>query len=657
MIGAAASMFRTLMRGLAGALLIGGAATGAAQTPAFVGTDQCLTCHAEIGEAWSTSHHALAWTEPSEETVLGDFSDATFTHAGRTSRFLREGGDFIIETDDIAGEPRRFTVAGVAGVAPLQQYLVETEPGRLQSFDVVWDVEKKRWYHLYPDLPLPPDDGLHWSGPYKNWNSRCAECHATGFDKAYSPRTRTYQSRQVEIGVGCEACHGPGEAHIAWANDPDAPLPDETGEHGFLIDFEGAEAEIQQCAACHSRRGPLQSEMPLAGTPYHDAYSLARLRDGLYHADGQILDEVYVYGSFLQSKMYAEGVRCSDCHEVHAAVVKFDDNAVCTQCHSPAGNTRFPELPLKLYDDPAHHFHEPGTDGAACVSCHMIERTYMGIDGRRDHSFRVPRPDLTVSIGTPNACNDCHTDETAQWAAAAIRDWYPDSRHRGLHYGQVFSQARRSGDGYGEELLAFARQRSLPGIVRATALDLLASRTDRDFSAEAAELIEDDDPTVRTAAIDLQARAPASERLERILPALSDPVKAVRIAAARQLIGLPVGSLTEAQRADAAAAAANQDWQASLVATFDFPETQMILGGTALALRDARTAVSAFREAVTLDPQLADAWIMLVRVQMAVGDVAGAADSLQAALAANPDNQALTALRRDYEAATGNRLD
>jgi len=619
--------------------------------PDFVGTAVCAGCHEAELATWRSSHHAKAWMEPVPETVDGDFDNATFNLKGRTTRFFRKKGGYFIETDDIAGDRKTYKVVGVGGIAPLQQYLVETAPGRIQSFDVVWDQNAKRWYHLYGDEAPPPEDGLHWSGPYKTWNSRCAECHATRFEKNYDPRTRNFSSRQSEIGVGCEACHGPGEAHVAWARNAgtyaQSPFPG-TGETGLVIGFADTlpETEIQQCAGCHSRREAFADGNPLPGTPYHDAYRLSLLREGLYHADGQIQDEVYVYGSFLQSKMYAAGLRCTTCHDPHSGRLKADGNAVCTQCHSPAGNAVFPTLTKMLYDAPTHHFHQPDTPGADCKSCHMIERVYMGIDGRRDHSFRVPRPDLSEKLGTPNACNDCHADRPASWAAAELEARYPDSRHRGPHFATVFSEARQTGGVEAENLLDIAGRTSFPGIVRASALNLLLPTATPDTAARAATLLIDPDPLVRTAALALQQRAPPQVRLERISAALSDPVQTVRITAARQLLGAPVSLLTGDTRE--AAETASRDWQRSLANKADFPETHLVLGGSALVMRNIQAGIAAFEEATRLDPQLVDAWVMQVRIKLAIRDMAGAQLSLQRALLANPGNPALEPYRQQF---------
>ncbi len=619
-----------------------------ADTPAYVGSAACTDCHRRQADDWQKSHHAMAWTQPNSDTVLGDFDETQFLHRGITTRFGREDGQYVVHTDGPDGSMQRYPVAGVAGLAPLQQYILETEAGRLQSLDVVWDVEEKRWYHLYPDQDLPAGDGLHWTGPYKTWNARCAECHATNYDKNFDPKTASYASTQTEIGVGCESCHGPGQAHRDWAlanGDYDPDRWAGLSGTGFSMDFNtGAEAEIQQCAGCHSRREAFEDGTPLPGTPFHDAYRLSPLREGLYHPDGQILDEVYVYGSFLQSKMYSKGVACTDCHNPHSGERLAKGNAICTQCHSAAGNPRFPSLPLTQYDDPAHHFHPEDSSGAQCKNCHMIERTYMGVDGRRDHSFRVPRPDLSVETTAPNACTDCHDDRTAAWASQTVAAWYPDSRHRGPHFSQVFAPARDNPAAQAEGLLGIAEHSGLPGIVRASALDLLAPVSTPAIAARGVPLLSDPNPMVRTAAVPLQRAAP-TEAAGHLLPLLQDPMRSVRIAAAREFLGLRIAQMPES--ATRALGQAMTEWQRSLQNKADFPETQLVMGGIGLTTRNMAAALSAFGEAVEMDPQLVQAWTMIARIQDALGDRQAALETLNRAIAANPEDIALLLMRAD----------
>lgn len=294
------------------------------QAPGFVTSKACADCHASAYASWRDSHHSWAWREPTSANVLGNFDDASFSHQRFTYRFQTEDGRYVITADNAAGEPERFTVRYTVGATPLQQYLVETGKGHLQSLDVAWDTERKRWFHLYPDVDTTAGNGMHWTGRYKNWNGRCAECHATDFRKNYDARADTYRSTQAEIGVGCEACHGPGQAHVDWAKAPEKFDPARWADvdaQGLTDAYRAADnaSQINLCVACHARREPLGSDSPPPGAAFDQHYRLALLRDGLYFSDGQIHDEVYVYGSFLQSKMYHKGVQCGDCHDVHSA--------------------------------------------------------------------------------------------------------------------------------------------------------------------------------------------------------------------------------------------------------------------------------------------------------------------------------------------------
>lgn len=616
--------------------------------PHYVGSQACADCHVDETEAWSQSHHGLAWTEPSAETIVADFDGTSFSHDGMTSQFRTQDGGFFVTVTENDGVTTDYRVHSVAGIAPLQQYLLETDTGRIQSFDVVWDVENRRWFHLYPDQKLPPDDGLHWTGPYKTWNARCAECHATGYQRNFSARSQTYRSTQVEFGVGCEACHGPASAHLDWAAEKSAPTSDATiSPYGFSLQFGAGntQSEIETCAGCHARRENFGDGNPVPGTPFHDSYALALLRPGLYHSDGQILDEVYVYGSFLQSKMYAQGVGCLNCHDAHSATLKAEGNAVCTQCHSTAGNPDFPTLPLAEFDTPAHHFHPTDSAGAQCKSCHMVERTYMGVDERSDHSFRIPRPDLGAQTGAPDACTDCHAGQTQDWAAKQIQAWFPDSTKRGAHYGQTLALGRRDPVSAVGSLQELAMDTGQPGIVRATALYLMQPAAGPQQADQTAPLLADTDPLVRASAVPLQQSVPVEVRIERLMPLLNDPMQSVRIAAARHMLDVPPDMLGRSQAAILKQAMG--DWRRSISNKLDFPETHLVLGGMALTGRNFPAAMAAFGEVVKLDPQRVEAWSILVRLTHATQGPQAAREVLRAALQRVPGDPGLKLLQSE----------
>ena len=615
----------------------------AAVVPAYLGSAACTGCHQDATAAWTGSDHQLAWTLPDPDTVLGDFEDAEFTHGGVTTRFRHRDGTYYIEAEGADGVRREYPVIGVAGIRPLQQYLLSPAPGRLQAYDIAWDVVASRWYPVFPDQTAPPGDGFHWTGPYKSWEARCAECHATGYSRNYDIQTRSYAPEMVEIGVGCEACHGPGAEHVAWATAPANWTP-KAGltPLGLTVDLAAdPEVLIGQCSTCHSRREALIDGNPVPGTPYHDAYVLSLLREGLYFPDGAMQDEVYNTGSFLQAKMHAKGVQCTDCHEPHSLQLRAEGNAVCTQCHSPAGNPRFPSLTPAAYDSPAHTFHPEGSPGAACPACHMPERTYMGIDARHDHAFQVPRPDLAAATGAPDACTACHSDRDPAWAAAAIAGWYPEGRQTRPHFAPVFAAARRDPGPNVPELLAIAEDPATSGIVRATALELAGFAADPAAVDRSAALLSDPDPLVRAAAAGSLGALPPADRLARLTPALTDPVRSVRVAAARALLDAQPMPGTAS---GAALTAAMRDWQAALSTRMDFPETNLQIAGVGLTMRNWSLALDGFREAVALDPQLVDGWSMIVQILAALNRPPEAQAALAEALAANPGDPALTQL-------------
>lgn len=608
--------------------------------PGFVGSQSCGTCHQSQLVAWSNSHHGWALREPTPQNVLGDFEDSRFESKGIVSRFFREGERYVVETDGPDGRPARFEIRYVVGIEPLQQYLVELPGGRLQALDIAWDTVSKRWYHLYPDEDVSAGNGLHWTGPYKNWQARCAVCHQTDFRKNYDAAGRSYQSTWSELTVGCEACHGPGEAHVAWARKtPSGAGQNWTGlsSIGLLRPQSSGRQAIERdmCGPCHARRDPLQANSSLPTGRFGDHYVLSPL-GGLYFPDGQQDQEVYILGSFLQSKMHEKGVTCSNCHDPHSGRTVAEGNAVCTQCHNETGRSEFPSLVLKRYDSPEHHHHSQGSTAAQCVNCHMPERKYMTVDGRRDHFFRIPDPELSQAVGSPDSCRSCHADKSAGWAAAAIRAWAPGRAPADHSSAVLFADVRRSGltPERLDELARVALDVARPDIVRASALREISEQANVGLAGSLTGLLADASDLVRSTAIRLWRSAPAPERVLRLRPLLDDPVASVRIAAALELVSVNIDELPDEMRR--ALAAALDELRASMAAKSDFPEGQAAIGGLAMATRNWAAAQAAFAEAVFMDPQLVQIWLTRARIAGALGDSSEAAAILSTAYAKNP---------------------
>jgi predicted CXXCH cytochrome family protein len=546
---------------------------------------------------------------PTEQTVRGDFNNTTFKHQGITTSFFKRGDKFMVRTDGPDGQLADFEVSYTFGVAPLQQYLIALSGGRLQPLQIAWDSERRRWFHLLLHEKAPPGDVLHWTGRYQTANTMCIVCHTTGFEKRYDDAADTFASRWSEPNVSCQSCHGPGQRHVQWAQrrQQGQAVPDLAGErYGLPINLSkmsGAQ-QVEACAPCHSRRSELTASY-VPGQPRLDHFLPSLLAQRLYQADGQQLDEVYVDGSFRQSKMYQKGVGCLSCHDAHTSKVKLAGNALCLQCHAPQANPALPAFVSAAgnFDTPAHHFHQQGSAGASCVSCHMPANNYMQIQARPDHSLRVPRPDLSVKLGTPNACTACHADKPAQWAADQVARWYGPKRRQEAHFGEVFAAAR-AGDPQGLEALAkLTVDAAQPGIVRASALAELRN----DGSTGIAERIQatrDADAQVRAAAADSFDPLPAAQRLYALSPLLSDPVRAVRIAAARGLSSVPPDQLA-AQRAAFDAALA--EYIAAQNVSLDMPGAQLNLAVVYQNTGRLDVAEQHYLQALKIDPDFTPA--------------------------------------------------
>jgi predicted CXXCH cytochrome family protein len=631
-----------------GDALAGQAGAPGTAAPAFVGAAACAGCHAREAQAVRGSDHDRAMQPAGPTTVLGDFSGARFTHRGVTSVFRRRDGTYVVRTEGPDGRPGDFEVAYTFGVRPLQQYLVPFPGGRLQVLDVAWDSRPRarggqRWYALYPGERFRPHDPLHWTGREQTWNFQCAECHSTDLRKGYDLAARRYATTWAELTVSCEACHGPGSAHVAWARARPPGAPPAGGEATALVvrlgrgagAWEIAEGrarwrgpprgghEVEACARCHARRRPI-ADPYVYGQPLLDTHQPALLAEGIYHADGQILGEVYEYGSFLQSRMYRAGVTCSDCHEPHGLGLRAPGNGVCAGCHAPA-----------RFDTPAHHRHRRESAAARCIACHMPARTYMGVDVRRDHSLPVPRPDLSVAIGTPNACTGCHTGEGARWAARVVRRWYGPGRAPRPHFALALEAGRRGHLDAEPRLAALATDREQPGIARATALSLLAEfLTPASLPAVAAGL-DDPDALVRAAAAGAAEGVPPDRRAGLVAPALRDPVRAVRVAAARIVAGVH-GGVPADRRPDFEAALG--ELVASELVSAERPEAHVNLATLYARLGRPADARAALSTALSLDPRFVPALLGLADLARAEGRDDEGERRLEEALRLDPES-------------------
>jgi tetratricopeptide (TPR) repeat protein len=615
----------------------------------FVGSAACRSCHAAEYERWRGSQHALAMQVADETTVLGDFSGVRLRQFGVVSEFFRRDGKYMVRTDGPDGQLADFEVRHTFGIAPLQQYLVELPGGRVQALPLAWDTRPRerggqRWFHLYPNERIDHRDELHWTGRQQNWNFMCSDCHSTNVQRNYDAATDTFATTYSEVSVGCEACHGPGSVHVARAEasakggEPlrDSGLTvrlDERRGAAWVVDpatgnatrsvQRGTERELDVCAQCHARRGQF-SNAYRAGEPFLDHYLPALFTEGLYHPDGQQRDEVFDWGSFLSSRMYEKGVTCGDCHEPHGGQLHAPGNAVCAQCHAAT-----------KYDAPEHHFHAVGSPGTACAACHMPTETYMVVDPRHDHSFRVPRPDRTATLGVPNACNACHADRDATWAATELRKRHPEPRRGFQGFAEAFAAAERGDPSASIALAQVAANLDESAIARASAVQRLARLPGENTLLAAEAALKDASPLVRRAGIEAYERlAPLQRRA--VMPLLADPVRVVRMQAARTLAPLA----DDAFDPDALAAfrRAAEEYAAAERFNADRPEHRTNLGGFLADRGEYVAAETEYRAALRLDARFAPAWANLADLMRLQGREVEAESTLREGIAQVPGN-------------------
>jgi predicted CXXCH cytochrome family protein len=649
----------------------------ATSVAAFVGSETCAGCHSAEAKLWSASQHKAAMQHATDETVLGNFNDASFDYFGVHSRFFRKDGKFLVETDGADGKLAVFEVKYTFGIDPLQQYLVAFPDGRIQALPLAWDSRPpgkggQRWFHLSPDEQIKHDDILHWTQLNQNWNFMCAECHSTGLRKNYDADKDRFATTWAEISVGCEACHGQGSNHAAWAHDQKSWWPfgkRQDSSKGLLVRFDERQGvtwpidprtgnarrsaepttlrkEVETCGLCHARRAGFHEDWR-PGEWLSQTHVVEPLARNTYHADGQIRDveEPYNYTPFKQGRMFAAGVTCSDCHEPHSARLRSSGEGVCLQCHAS-----------DKYADVKHRHHSEADPAPTCISCHMPARTYMVVDVRHDHSFRIPRPDLSATLGTPNACNDCHRDKPAQWASAVIEKWFGPGRKGFQAYGPAFHAARTDQADAAALLSVLAEERNAPGVARASALDELASYVAPARLAMARTVLIDPDPMVRIGALDMLENVPAGQIWPLASPLLVDPVRGVRIRAASLLASVPTASQPAGDRAGFEQAA--RELITAQRANAERPEARTTLANF-LALRgQTGDAEMEYQAALGLSPQYATAAINLADLYRRIGRETDGETVLRGAIAASPNDAAahhalgltLTRLKRPDEA-------
>lgn len=551
-----------------------------------------------------------------KENVLGNFDNSTFDYFGEQTTFFKKEDQYIIKTLGPDGKPHEYPVLYTFGYEPLQQYLIEIEPGRIQALTIAWDTKQQKWFHLYPDEHIKIGDPLHWSKHLFNWNTNCAECHSTNVEKSYDDKLNSYHTTFDEINISCQSCHGKMQNH---------PQKGQKLSTTF-------KRPIEMCARCHARRHHV-SPSDKSGESFYDHFFPSLLSGHLYYDDGQIKEENFVYGSFLQSKMYRAGVTCLDCHNPHSLQLKTTGNALCAQCHNPNGNPRFPTVIKKNYDTIEHHHHKVGSAGAQCINCHMPQTTYMRIDHRADHQFSIPRPDLTIKIGVPNACNRCHKNKSANWAYNQTTAWYGAKKYP-EHFGEVFHGARKGDPQAENDLIKLIDDNSQANIVRATALELLTPFSSANSISARQKALHHDHQLIRASAARSSATLPTNEKIRLLAPLLQDPSRSVRIEVIGILNAINKNQIPEKLHNDYDKAII--EYKALQKFNYDIPSGHFNMGNFYAKHSHFKQSIASYQQALKLDPSFFPAAQAIATVYQQLGQNDKAKQSLKTSIQAAP---------------------
>ncbi|MCS6883819.1 MAG: cytochrome c3 family protein [Acidobacteriota bacterium] len=405
----------------------------------YVRSATCVRCHPVHQESWKRTFHRTMTQVANSKSVRGDFNNASFTYDGVTSRFLRDGDDFFIETIDEQGRMTRYRVERTVGSRRFQQYLTKVGD-RFIRLPLAWNIEEKRWFHLNGGFLDP--DGSDFNKHRALWDANCIFCHNVKAAPGYDWQKQTFSSKVAELGIACEACHGPGKEHIEYNRNPLRRyfLYYSNRDDPTIINPAKLprERSIQVCGHCHGQRtpNPLERirELLSKGDPYTAGSDLNKYTTPIWiHSklagvdlslrfwkDGTPRLSAYEYQGILQSKGHEKSnLTCISCHNMHGGDPhgmideQMRGQQGCLQCHKEIAK-----------DIRTHTRHNPQGAGSDCYSCHMPKMTYGLLTIHPTHRIHSPDPSRAWKYQMPDACTICHTNKTAVWAAKNLSELY-----------------------------------------------------------------------------------------------------------------------------------------------------------------------------------------------------------------------------------------
>jgi tetratricopeptide (TPR) repeat protein len=603
---------------------------------AYSGSESCIQCHENFYKLWSPSHHGKAM-QPVNPGFIAEYQlppSSAIELEGKIYSVAYKDSSMILVEKEGGQLLNTYQVSWSLGGRNVFCFLVPMDKGKLQTIPLAYDVNRKEWFN-YPESAVrnfvegeEEDEALPWKDRMYTFNTGCYNCHVSQLTSNYDLTTDSYKTTWKEPGINCETCHGPSAEHVRVCK--------EAGEGNVPEDLKivitstfTPEQHNASCATCHAKSNPLtHSYHP--GDRFFDNFDLATLEDRDFYPDGRDLGENYTLTGWMMNECQASGdLNCVSCH-TSSGRNRFKDspNDACISCHHDKGENL-----------EAHTMHKAGSSGSLCVSCHMPTREFVGHFLRSDHSFRPPMPEATITFGSPNACNLCHTDKSPEWANKIVKA-RPNGNYQEetLKWAQLIKEARENNWAHLDKILTVIEENKLNETVVTSFIRLLEQCPEQSKWPSIIGALKYGSPLIRAAAAASLAGNYSEQAKNALVEVCDDSYRLVRISAAASLAGFPKEqfSATDARLV----AKATEEYKESVVTRPDDWSSHYNLGIFYQNRGDAPKALEAYETAARLYPEALMPLINSSVLYSYIGNQANAEENLKKAIEVDPDNEA-----------------
>lgn len=450
-------------RGLGAALVAGGVLGLAAWRPepptlpeiaaprpvagkGYATSGSCRSCHPSQHATWRGSFHRTMTQVAGPLSIAAPLVRTELRSAAGSVVLVPRDGTFHVESERFHGP-----VVMTTGSHHLQVYWLRRENGAFVQLPWVWFLAERRWIPVTASFLQPPGGKL---GSVTEWNSNCVACHSVGGEPRIDLQAQRAFTRAAELGIACEACHGPAAEHARANRDPGrryalhrSGASDPTVVNPRRL---ASRRATEACGQCHSvwvekdfesylaEGKPYRAGRPLAAALHVVRYDLAPREEWhrrwmgadpearyaeYFWKDGTVRVTGREYNGLLESACFTRGeLSCLTCHRMHGSE---PDDQLKDEARMQGGD----ETCLGCHGDfrrriPEHTRHKAGSSGAACYNCHMPHTTWGLFTAMRSHRIDSPSAAVSARTGRPNACNQCHLDRTLAWTAERLSEWY-----------------------------------------------------------------------------------------------------------------------------------------------------------------------------------------------------------------------------------------